>query len=82
MIFESVHKILDLLEIIRDIFPMSNLLIGREISKIYEEFLFFPSAKDLKIDNLQKKGEFVVLINNRLKKIAKENSRFTETIIE
>ncbi|MCC6275523.1 MAG: 16S rRNA (cytidine(1402)-2'-O)-methyltransferase [Leptospiraceae bacterium] len=82
VVFESVHKIIDLLEIIRDIFPDANLLIGREITKIYEEFIFFPSAKEANFSNITKKGEFVVLINNRLKKIAKENLRFTETIIE
>ncbi|MBE7410776.1 MAG: 16S rRNA (cytidine(1402)-2'-O)-methyltransferase [Leptospiraceae bacterium] len=82
VIFESVHRIISLLEIIRDIFPKSNLLIGREITKYYEEFLYFPIAKDANFSNITEKGEFVILINNRLKKIAKENSRFTETIIE
>jgi 16S rRNA (cytidine1402-2'-O)-methyltransferase len=70
VIYESVYKIMDTLEIISEVFPESEVLIGRELTKIHEEFIFF-LAKDYLKQKVTLKGEFVVLINNHLKKIAK-----------
>lgn len=42
MLFESVHRIGDTLDAIAEIFPDSEFLVGREMTKIHEEILYFP----------------------------------------
>lgn len=70
VLFESVHKIDTTLEIIQKFFPNAEVLIGRELTKLHEEILLWKPSE--KIPQFIKKGEFVILINNHLKKIAKE----------
>jgi 16S rRNA (cytidine1402-2'-O)-methyltransferase len=74
--FESVHKILGTLEIARRVFPHAEILIGRELTKLHEEVILWSPGTDL--PKFEKKGEFVVLINNHLKKIAKEGHSLTD----
>ncbi len=77
VIYESVYKLKDTLEIISEVFPESEVLIGRELTKLHEEVIFCKSS-ELKNLKLTEKGEFVVLINNHLKKIAKANKNLSE----
>lgn len=77
--YESVHRIKKSLEITRNAFPGAEIIIGRELTKLHEELIFI-RPKD-EIPNFTEKGEFVVLINNHTKKIAKEVSEFTDTEI-
>lgn len=77
VIYESVYKLKDTLEIISEIFPESEILIGRELTKIHEEFILCKSSELNKL-KFTEKGEFVVLINNHLKKIAKANKESSD----
>jgi 16S rRNA (cytidine1402-2'-O)-methyltransferase len=68
--YESVHRIKESLEITRSIFIDAEILIGRELTKIHEEIIVWKPHTHPPV--FLEKGEFVVLINNHVKKIAKE----------
>lgn len=70
--YESVYKIKTALSIVKEVFPGTEVLVGRELSKSHEEIILYKS-EELNPENIYLKGEFVVLINNYVKKIAKEN---------
>jgi 16S rRNA (cytidine1402-2'-O)-methyltransferase len=75
--YESVYKIKETLRMTREIYPHSEILIGRELTKAFEEILVWnPEAKEPPV--FKEKGEFVVLINNHIKKMAKANSITTD----
>ncbi len=61
VLFESPYRIKKLLNVINEIFPDSQIIIGREMSKIYEEFI---SGKVTEIynniDNVKEMGEFTI----------------------
>lgn len=75
--YESVHRIRATLELTRNIFPGAEILIGRELTKNFEEILFWSSDREM--PKLTEKGEFVVLINNRFKKMTKAILDSTDT---
>ena len=77
--YESVYKIKTALTIVKDLFPKSEILIGRELTKAHEEIKLYKSS-EIDLDSIYTKGEFVILINNYIKKIAKENESSTDTI--
>jgi len=58
--FESPQRILGTLQMLSELMPEATIVIGRELSKIYEEILKF-KAKDYPKD-LKEKGEFTVLL--------------------
>jgi len=63
VLYESPYRVVKLLEEIRDILPARRVVLARELTKKFEEFLR-GSAEEL-LQALQKrsvKGEFVVLI--------------------
>ncbi len=62
--YESVHKFPGVLEIIQEVFPEREILIGRELTKIHEEILYYPSIQDLMESPPVWKGEFTILVNN------------------
>lgn len=70
VVFESVYRIQNLLELLREVYPEAEILVGRELTKSYEEITLISPAEA--IPKLTAKGEFAVIVNNRLKKIAKE----------
>lgn len=72
--FESVYKIRNTLEIVKRLFPGAEVLVGRELTKSYENIHFSP-VETLNTAQITEKGEFVVLINNHTKKIAKETGK-------
>lgn len=67
VLYESVHRIKKLLLEVHEIMPEKKILIGREISKIFEEFVLLPGNmehemfKD-RVDSLVEKGEFTIAI--------------------
>ncbi|MCB1143163.1 MAG: 16S rRNA (cytidine(1402)-2'-O)-methyltransferase [Leptospiraceae bacterium] len=75
--YESVHRIQDTLDIAREIFPGAEILVGRELTKIYEEMILWRPGEEK--PKFSVKGEFTVLINNFEKKIAKENLLLVDT---
>ncbi len=63
--FESPHRIEKALESLKKFAPDKKLVIGRELTKIYEEFLLGTPEEVQKIfkDNSEKiRGEFVVIV--------------------
>lgn len=68
ILFESVHRITSLLEDVKEIFPGREILIGREMTKKFEDFLFFTSP-EIDISLIPAKGEFTVMIGPLKKKI-------------
>jgi 16S rRNA (cytidine1402-2'-O)-methyltransferase len=63
--FESTHRILKALDQLAEFCPDRKLVIGRELTKLYEEVLRGTAASvkaDLLSDPKRQKGEFVVLV--------------------
>ena len=77
VIYESVYKLPDTLSAIHEIYPESEVLIGRELTKLHEELILVKSTEIPSLKFVQK-GEFVILINNHLKKIAKADRQPTD----
>jgi 16S rRNA (cytidine1402-2'-O)-methyltransferase len=71
--YESVYKIKDTLLMARSVFPEAEILIGRELTKTFEELIVWKD-NSTPIPAFKEKGEFVVLINTHFKKMAKANS--------
>ena len=71
--FISAKKINKIIPYLKDNFMNRNILICREISKIYEEYLRY-NINDLKMFNNLPKGELTIVISE--KKIDKKISHF------
>lgn len=67
ILYESVHKLQDLFHCIQEIFPNSEILIGRELTKTYEEILYYPNPGEFLKNPPRLQGEFTILINNHTK---------------
>lgn len=66
VIYESPHRILKTLKAIFSVFEDTEILIGREMTKFYEEFIHLKTNDDLSVlDSLKVKGEFSIAINNK-----------------
>lgn len=77
--YESVYKVKTTIGIVRELFPGTEVLVGREITKAHEEIKLYKS-EEITQDSIYPKGEFVILINNYKKKIAKEKASSTDTL--
>ncbi len=66
VIYESPYRIKKLLKILAEMFPRNRIVIGREITKLHEEF-YRGNAEELweKRDEIREKGEFTIAILNR-----------------
>lgn len=62
VVFESPYRIKKTLEILREVAPESEVCLARELTKKYEQIVYF-FAKDLEKINLKEKGEFSLVIN-------------------
>jgi 16S rRNA (cytidine1402-2'-O)-methyltransferase len=65
ILYESPYRIKKLLNAVRDIFPGCPVLIGREMTKLHEEFIY--DSIDTLMDNadaIKEKGEFAIAIFN------------------
>lgn len=70
VIYESSHRILDTIKDIKQTFNNDlNICIAKELTKIHEEYIRDKIA-NISLDKEKVKGEFVILIEN---KISKEN---------
>jgi 16S rRNA (cytidine1402-2'-O)-methyltransferase len=66
VIYESPHRIKKTLKDIEEVFPGREIIIGREMTKKFEEFINFNSADiDTVLDELTEKGEFTIGILNK-----------------
>ncbi|EQA47105.1 S-adenosylmethionine-dependent methyltransferase, YraL family [Leptospira broomii serovar Hurstbridge str. 5399] len=68
-LFESVHRIRDTLAAAREIFPRSELLLGRELTKMHEEIIKISPEQSVETLKFAEKGEFVLLIQGNIKKM-------------
>lgn len=63
--YESPHRIRETLSVIGQIYPTQQVLVGRELTKLFEEcILFAPGTLSQKADSVKEKGEFVIAIDN------------------
>jgi len=65
--YESPHRIIKTLESLKEHSPDKVVMLGREITKIYEEFPFGTAEELLQYfkDNPDRlRGEFVVMVRN------------------
>lgn len=68
VIYESPYRIKKLLPLIAEIFPDAHLVIGREMTKFFEELIAGSVAEVIEnLESLTEKGEFTVAIYNREK---------------
>lgn len=64
--FESPHRISDTLEVLKDVFGDIEIVIARELTKIYEEVLSGKISELMEDPSIKNpKGEFVVMFNNK-----------------
>lgn len=65
IIYESPHRIYKTLTAVKEIFPEKNIIIARELTKMYEEIIRINTSE---IENFEKiikdKGEFCIAIDN------------------
>lgn len=67
VLLESSHRIERLLEQLADIFPNNRIVVAKELTKAYENFLMGQAVELIEMfkqDPALTKGEFVVLIDN------------------
>jgi 16S rRNA (cytidine1402-2'-O)-methyltransferase len=65
VIYESPHRIHKTLLSIAAIFPDKPILIGREMTKMFEEFISGNTSKIAeKLETVKEKGEFAIAIDN------------------
>lgn len=74
IIYESPHRIKKTLKDIGDVFPGREIIIGREMTKKFEEYLSFNSTEmNSVIEKLTEKGEFAIGILNKELKFTDED---------
>ena len=75
VLYESPHRIQKLLAAINEVFPENPLIIGREMSKHFEEFITGTASElSQKTGIITEKGEFSIAIcNSKSKKTSKLN---------
>ncbi len=67
VIYESPYRILKLLNAIAEVFPDTDIVIGREMTKMFEEYIRLNTNEiSEKADKIKEKGEFSVAILNKL----------------
>lgn len=65
IIYESPYRIRKLIEAIAQVFPESSVVIGREMTKHFEEFISGTGTELLaRIETVTEKGEFAVAVHN------------------
>ncbi|MGQ9843125.1 MAG: 16S rRNA (cytidine(1402)-2'-O)-methyltransferase [Spirochaetota bacterium] len=65
VLYESPYRIIKLLHAIAEVMPQAKILIGREMTKHFEEFIYCTSSQIEEITaKLTQKGEFVVAVYN------------------
>lgn len=79
IIYESVHRLVDTLKDLYEIFGNILVSVGRELSKLHETVYRFP-LKDLieNLDVINLKGEFVIIVDNNNPLINSETIDWTQ----
>ncbi len=66
VLYESTHRIIKLLGELTAEIPDRRIVVGRELTKLYEEFLRGTTAEiSAKLTGKRKKGEFVVVLEGK-----------------
>lgn len=74
ILHESPYRIKKLLNGVREVFPGRTVLIGREMTKLHEEFIYDTIENMLsKSESIKEKGEFSVAIFNDTDSIKNES---------
>lgn len=69
VIYESTHKIIRTLEVINELSPNTIVCVGRELTKINEEFIRGTSSELIEFyQENSHKGEFVLVIDAKIQK--------------
>lgn len=69
IMYESPHRLINTLEILKDILGNRNIAICRELTKVYEQILRFTIEESIKYYSESNiKGEFVLVIEGRDKR--------------
>lgn len=79
--FESPHRILETLVLIKDIFPNVEVALMRELTKKFQSVYRFV-AKDFKEEDIMVKGEFVIVLYSPLSSDSFSNSELKEMVQE
>lgn len=78
--YESPHRINETIEVMYDVYKDRNIVIARELTKRYEEYIR-GNIKDIVNMNLNLKGEIVIIVEGaKMTKVA--NDLNTKTIME
>lgn len=73
VVYESPHRIRKTLTDIKEVFPDREIIIGREMTKKFEEYLRLnASGMDELLETLTEKGEFAIAILNKELKFSSE----------
>jgi 16S rRNA (cytidine1402-2'-O)-methyltransferase len=63
--YESVHRVLKNLQLLKDLMPEAKIVLGRELTKIYEEIVrgnITEIIEYFEINSSKIKGEFVIIV--------------------
>ncbi len=61
VIYESPHRLLKTLELLKSVFKSREIMVARELTKLHETFYWFDLA-DENFSEIQNLGEFVIII--------------------
>ncbi len=82
VIYESSHRILDTIKDIKQTFNNDlNICIAKELTKIHEEYIR-DNIANISLDKEKAKGEFVILIENKITKENLNNDEIKEKLIK
>ena len=82
VIYESSHRILDTINDIKQTFNNDlNICIAKELTKIHEEYIR-DNIANISLDKEKAKGEFVILIENKISKENLSDNEIKEKLIK
>lgn len=64
--FESTHRILKTLEVLKNLPPEWKVMVGRELTKLHEEMIVGTAAEileQLEAEPVRQRGEFVIIVS-------------------
>ena len=67
---ESVHRVEEVLKELEGFFPRAKIFIGREMTKIYEEYFYGSLKEAILWLEKRKKGEFLLFLWNQKKELS------------
>ena len=79
ILYEAPHKLINTLEVIKDVLGDRNIVLAREITKIHEEYIRGKVSEIISNIN-NPKGEFVILIEGNSQSVEEEKIEFLNNI--